>query len=109
MRLQTTEQIPFYEYGNLVYFFVECRELLGFDYSVAKSSMIKNIHEKGSEIDGELLFLSVGEFKNDVQTERFKAFKKDILQAIADTNKAISEITYKTQDITDYYTYVAKK
>ncbi len=108
VKLQDPDFIPFYEYGNLAYYFVVCHELLGFDYSDAKRSMITNIREKGSEIDADILFLGVGELENYTQTGQFESFRKDILQAIADANKEDSEITYIPQDISDYYAYIAK-
>ncbi len=109
IKLQDPDAIPFYEYGNLAFYFVVCGDLLEFDYSDAKSSMIKNIHEKGSEVDGDMLFLSVGKIENVSHEQLFKTFKEDLLQAIKDSNKVDSdEITYSPEDISEYYTYVAK-
>lgn len=107
-KLQEPDVVPFYEYGNLAYYFVICHELLEFDYSDAQRCMIKNIHEKGSDIDGDLLFLGVGELENHAQIEQFELFKKDIIQAINDSNKADSEMDYSPEKISEYYSYVAK-
>jgi hypothetical protein len=82
--------------------------LLEFDYSDAKSSMIKNIREKGSEVDGDILFLSVGKIENVSHEQLFKTFKEDLLQAIKDSDKDDSEITYSPEDLSEYDTYVAK-
>lgn len=108
IKLQDPDAIPFYEYGNLAFYFVVCGDLLEFDYSDAKSSMIKNIREKGSEVDGDILFLSVGKIENVSHEQLFKTFKEDLLQAIKDSDKDDSEITYSPEDLSEYDTYVAK-
>lgn len=107
-KLVNPESISFYDYSKLAYYLVACHMLLGVDYSVCKTRMINNIKEKGDELEGDLLFLSIGELESDKATALFDEFKEEILNAIDASKNVEQSIIYEPDNIAKYYKHVAQ-
>ncbi len=108
-RLANSEDIPFYSYGRLAYYLVVCNEVLEFDYSSCKDRMISNLQSREDEIDLDLLFLDHFESGNEPfdQKKKYEEFSKAIKNAI-ETTRNNFEFTYLPEDISKFYTYVAR-
>ncbi len=107
-KLKNPDAIPFYEYEKLANYFICCKTVLGWDYSNAKMQMLKNIREKGSDIDGEILFLAFDEFKDQTEYQLFQEFKEDILTAIEVAKNEPIDIEYDPNKLSEYYTTVSQ-
>lgn len=86
-KLNTEDGFPYFGYRNLMLRLIQLNTILGYNYSVCKGRMIKNISGKSKMIDGELLFLSAGEEFQGLEKSRFEEFKNDILEALNIDNK----------------------
>lgn len=59
---------------------IQLNTILGYDYSVCKDRMIKNISGKSKMIDGELLFLSAGEGFQGLEKVVMKSLRRRFLK-----------------------------
>lgn len=107
-RLKNPEDIGFYNYGKLAAYLVIISHIIGFDYTQCKEHMIKNIREKGNDIDSHLLFLPMYDnFEEDEENE-FKEFAK-LLSESMNTKKLQDGFSYNPADIKNLYECVAKE
>lgn len=106
-RLNDSNSIPFYCYGKLAYHLVECHFILDFDYTSCKEKMIINLRNREENVDSDLMLFNHYEFDSEEEKKEFDDFIKAIKEVI-EKPVNIFEFTYSTEDIYNFYRYVAK-
>ena len=86
-KLNEEDGFPYFGYRKLTQRLIQLNTILGFDYSICKDRMIKNIRGKSKMIDGELLFLSAGEEFEGTEKAQYEEFKEKILEALNYNNE----------------------
>ena len=107
MRLNDSKSFSYYIYVKLAYHFVICRHLLDFDYSSCKEKMIINLRNREENVDSDLMLFNHYEFDSEEEKKEFDDFIKAIKEVI-EKPVNIFEFTYSTEDIYNFYRYVAK-
>lgn len=84
-RLKDETDISFYEYGSLAVYLIAAKNILGCDIEAAKELLIKNLHNKGMEINADYIFTTrmSSDEKPEVieEYEELKALMKESLNS----------------------------
>lgn len=102
-RLKNYQDLPFYCYGQLTFYLVRLKAILGFDYSTCKERMVANIRGRAKEIDGDLLFFIGNDPTDNNEADKFIAFRKEILDSLNATDDEIGGFTYTPEELAAYY------
>lgn len=108
-RLKNSEDIPFYQYGDMVVYFIKFNSILNFDYSLCKSRMITNIKGRFDDVDGELLFLHNDKFDSEKEAELYESFKNEILTSLYYKPDIESQFEYTPEELQEYYHAIVKE
>lgn len=106
-RLSDTMSIPFYCYGKLAYYLVECHFILDFDYTSCKDKMINNLCNRDEDIDPDFMLLNHFEFDREEKKKAFDEFQNAI-KTVIQKPVNLYAFTYSPEDISEFNTYVAK-
>ncbi len=106
-RLEDSENIGFYSYGKLAAYLVMICHVIGFDYTVCRERMVRNIKGKGDEIDSDLLFLPMYDFEGEEKRE-FEDFIGQLSESMNFKNTQ-NEFSYNPDDLKDLYEFVIKE
>ena len=108
-RLKDETNISFYEYGRLAVYLIVAKNILGCDIEAAKALLIKNLHNKGSEIDPDYLFTTI--MSSDEKPEVIKEFEE--LKTLMEESLVAKDTTvfgfdYEPSSISQLYDNVIK-
>ncbi len=110
VKLDIDEGFPYFGYGKLMQRLIQLNTILGYDYSVCKERMVKNIRGKSKMIDGELLFFYEGEGLESEEKTQFEEFKREILEALnSDNERKVFSFTYNPNDLSKFSKEVIEK
>lgn len=123
-RLDDAENIPFYNYGKLVYYLIACNTVLEFNYTLCKEKMERNIYGRESHIDSDLLFLPFQEFRHEDERIQFEAFSSAIKEALKgkddwqssfsfsydpkELKELLRKVTYNKEIVTRDHVFISK-
>ena len=108
-KLNEEDGFPYFGYRKLMQRLIQLNTILGFDYSICKDRMIKNIRGKSKMIDGELLFLSAGEEFEGTEKAQYEEFKKKILEALNNNEHRDLSFSYDPRDLTIFCNQIIEK
>ena len=101
-RLQNEESIPFYQYGKIAVNMIRAKTVIGDHPEIekAKELLVKNLHNKGGEIDADYLFLGamIDEKNTDILSE-YNELKKQMTEALAAKETTIFDFDYQPSSI----------
>lgn len=86
-RLTDPENIPFYNYGKMVYYLISCHTILDYDYESCKKKMVCNITGKGNVVDVSYLFIPMHHFESENEEKQYAEFVSDIKEALNNVEK----------------------
>ena len=106
-RLNNPEEIGFYNYGNLAAYLVMISHAIGFDYTLCKERMIRNIRGKGDNINSNLLFLSKYNMEEEEKKE-LEVFFGTLSESMNFRNPK-NDFSYNPDEIENLYYRVIKE
>ena len=113
-RLDDAEDIPFYNYEKLVYYLIQCKSVLCFDYSLCKKEMINNIRLLCQSEEKKTIFsfwsVKHFDFENEEGKKQFLDFTKEITNALHFTTNPnnIFKFSYSPNILNELYDFVAR-
>lgn len=106
-RLRNPDEIGFYSYGKLAVYLVTLNYVIGFDYTKCRERMVENIKGKGNDIDSDILFSPIYDFKEG-EKEEYDDFVSQLSESM--NNKSEQNVfSYNPDDVKDLYDYVIKE
>ena len=106
-RLKDESDISFYEYGRIAVYLIVAKSITGCDITNAKELLVKNLYNKGSEIDPDYLFTTI--LSNDEKPEVIKEFeelKVAMSASLIAKDVAIFKFDYQPASISEFYNNV---
>lgn len=99
-RLQNEESIPFYQYGRIAVNMIRAKSIIGGNIEKAKELLVKNLHNRGSEINADYLFLAsmIDETNPEVLSE-FNDLKEQMAVSLAAKETTIFDFDYLPTNI----------
>lgn len=91
--------IPITCYGKLCYFLVFLGDLLKYDYSCHKCSMIKNVYQIGDKIDLHSAFLYTNVSYDAMLQEKLIRFEEELLNSSKDYNEFDYLVNYTPDEL----------
>lgn len=103
-RLEDEQDISFYDYGTIAAYMIIISHKLGKDISKAKRLMIKNLTNRGDDLDKEQLFqITLRDEEKSIRNE-FEEFQKEVYKTI--TKKEVIEgFEYLPEQSQMFYSY----
>lgn len=105
-RLESAEEIPYYDYGKLTYYLAMLSLDLDFDYTKCVTKMSQNI--KGKKVDPQLLFWPFDEFDSDEHKKRFFQIRDKITMALQEESKISNKWDYSPDTIQDFHNTLSR-
>lgn len=106
-RLEDESDISFYEYGRIAAHLICAHHTVGCDIKRAKELLIKNLYNKGSEINADFIFTTVpATDAGAVVLEEFKELKKDMIASLMAKDVAIFDFDYQPSSISAFHSNV---
>lgn len=102
-RLNNEADISFFEYGRIAVFLIGAKSVIDCDINKAKELLIKNLYNKGSEIDPDYLFTSYlgDDVKSEVKNE-FEQLKADMIASIIAKDSTLFDFDYQPSNISTF-------
>lgn len=107
-RLNNQNDIPFYDYGKLLGYFIILNKLTGFDYTQCKEKMKNNIKHKEQMINADVLFLNYFEFDSKDDKKVYENFKNEFLQVMQNETNISEVLNYQHSKLNEFECYVRK-
>ena len=105
-RLDTPDDIPFYDYRKLAYHLISLHTILEYDYSECKRKMINNISGKSFDIDESLLFLLLSDFESEQEKRLYHEFIDELKQSLS--SNSVEIFSYNPDELEDFYYKLAE-
>ena len=106
-RLNDSKDIGFYSYGKLAAYLVMISHAIGFDYTLCKERMTRNIRGKGDNINSNLLFLPAYDMEEEEKKE-LKIFFQQMSESM-NIKKTQNDFSYNPDEIENLYNRVIKE
>ncbi|MCM1535439.1 MAG: KAP family NTPase [Clostridium sp.] len=104
-RLNDSNDIGFYNYGELAAYLIKVAHTIEFDYTKCKECMIQNIRGKGDSIDSELLFLPIYDFEEEKEKEELENFYRQMAESMNVRNSR-KDFSYNPDEIANLRNHV---
>lgn len=103
-RLKNEGDISFHEYGDLAYYLIAIRNILDCDIEDAKSLLISNLRNKGTEIDSDYLFTTVPRYeKNAEVVAEYETLRDAMTESLAAKDTTIFNFDYQPTGISVFH------
>lgn len=99
-RLENEDDISFHVYGYLAFNLVRIKNVIGCDIEKAKGLLVKNLHNKGNEINADYLFtMMIDSSEHQEVVEEFIKLRNEMKQSLAATETTIFDFDYNPSSI----------
>ena len=102
-RLETPDDISYYEYGKLASYVVALTEFIDYDITIIKSLIIKNLTGKGDKVSEYFLFYSSTKIDSPEKTQEYAELKQNMIQALKANQDLLWGFDYTPESIEKLY------
>lgn len=107
-RLNTPEDISFYDYGAIAAYLVVVKHCLGCEIEAAKKSLIKNLQGRGNELQIDALFRTIPYNEDATVQEEFDILRKEMAHALNGGKLCVPGFIYHPNQAKMFYDYAAE-
>lgn len=105
-RLETPEDISFYQYGNIAVYVVLIKDILEYDIKKIEDLLVKNIRGIGDKLQLEQIFRTIpGDKYTQQQREEYEVLRKRMVRSLKIGNSVIPNFDYQPEQSNDFYNY----
>ena len=98
-RLETPDDISYYEYGKLASYVVALTEFVDYDITAIKSSIIKNLTGMGDKVNEYFLFHSSTKIDSLEKAQEYAELKQNMIQALKANQDMLWGFDYTPESI----------
>lgn len=109
-RLNTPEDISFYQYGTIAVYAILVKDILEYDIKEIENLLVNNLKGRGDKLQIEQIFRKVPDNQyTQQQKEEYELLRKRVAESLKIIGSTIPNFNYQPHESGLFYTYVVKQ